>query len=112
MAVRWATTGVSVALASPELLDSIAVLDLGRCRAGQHRGRDLQPLRYTGSTRASPPCSARSAYIVLAVIATGYWDSPLVLLLINAVIIAGFARGFGFAVGVGGRSTLAVSLPG
>ena len=32
---------------------------------------------------------------MLAVVATGYWDSPFVFSLLTAVAVAGFARGFG-----------------
>ena len=48
---------------------------------------------------------------VLAVDATGYWDSPLVFSLLTAIMVAGFARGFGFAVRIGAVSALAVSSP-
>ena len=45
------------------------------------------------------------------VVATGYWDSPFIFMLLTAVTVAGFARGFGFALRIGVVSTLAVSLP-
>ncbi len=35
---------------------------------------------------------------ILAVINTGYWDSPFVFSILTALTIAGFARGFGFGL--------------
>ena len=48
----------------------------------------------------------------LAVIATGYWDSPFIFCLITPIVIAGFARGFVFALAVVVVSVLAVGVPG
>jgi signal transduction histidine kinase len=113
MAVRWATTGVSLALSSPYLLDGArALLAWTSLILINTVFRTARPLRYTGSVRSMAQLFAEIGLHVLAVVATGYWDSPLVLVLINAVIIAGFARGFGFALRVGAASTLAVTAPG
>ncbi len=112
MAVRWATTGVSLALASPALLAGDRML--GGWMAvvlANTVFRTFRPLRYTGSIRSLVLLVAEIGVHVLAVIATGYWDSPAVLVLVNAVIMAGFARGFGFALRVGAASTLAVTVP-
>jgi signal transduction histidine kinase len=48
---------------------------------------------------------------LLAVVATGYWDSPFVFCLVSAIITAGFAQGFGFALRVAGAAAAAVSIP-
>jgi len=113
LAVRWATTCVSIALAGPALLNGdvelAAWLGLVLANTGF---RTIRPLADNGSTRHLIVLLAEIAVNVLAVVATGFWDSPLVLVLINAVIIAGFARGFGFAIRVGAASTLAVATPG
>lgn len=112
LAVRWATTGVSVALASPAALDlDVAVLPWLGLVLTNTVIRTLRPLRYTGSTRSLVVLLLEICLHVIAVIATGYWDSPLVLLMINAVVVAGFARGFSFSIRIGAASTLAVSIP-
>ncbi|MGH9186870.1 MAG: histidine kinase [Acidimicrobiales bacterium] len=49
--------------------------------------------------------------MVAAVISTGFWESPFVFSLITAVTVAGFARGFGFALQISVASSLAVSIP-
>src|SRR5690606_13825070 len=48
---------------------------------------------------------------VLMVSTTGAWSSPFIFSLLNAIAIAGFARGFGFAIRIGIVSSLAVSIP-
>lgn len=113
LAVRWATTGVSIALASPALLDVDGAIVAWVCLVLANTVfRTVRPLRYTGSTKSSAVLVAEIGLHVLAVVATGYWDSPLVLLMINTVLVAGFARGFGFALRVAVASTVAVTLAG
>jgi signal transduction histidine kinase len=113
MAVRWATTGMSLALASPDLPDGHPSLLIWTALILANTVlRTFRPLRYTASIRSLLALLGEIGLHVLAVIATGYWASPLILVLMNAVIVAGFARGFGFALRVGAASTLAVTLPG
>ncbi len=52
-----------------------------------------------------------AAITMLVVVATGYWDSPLVFSALTAVAVAGFARGFGFGIRVAVLVILAISLP-
>ncbi|MEL7156830.1 MAG: GAF domain-containing sensor histidine kinase [Actinomycetota bacterium] len=112
MTVRWATTVVSIVLAATAMSSGdLNVIGWVTVALGNTVFRTLRPLRDDGSVRTMLLLLAEIALHVLAVIATGYWASPLVLLLINAVIIAGFARGFAFALRVGVASTLAVSVP-
>jgi signal transduction histidine kinase len=112
LAVRWATTGVSVALASPALLAvDLPMTAWVAAALANTTTRTFVPLRYTGSTTSMVVLFGEIGLHVLAVVATGYWHSPLVLLMINAIIIAGFARGFGFAIRVGLTSALAVTVP-
>ena len=51
------------------------------------------------------------AITVMAVAATGYWNSPFVFTVISAVMAAGFARGFGFAMRLAVACALALSIP-
>ena len=46
------------------------------------------------------------ALLVLAVCMTGFWASPLIFSLLTAITVAGFARGFGFAVRIGVLASL------
>jgi signal transduction histidine kinase len=51
------------------------------------------------------------ALTVIAVAATGYWNSPFVFTVISAVMAAGFARGFGFALRLAVACALALTIP-
>src|SRR3954465_12678976 len=51
------------------------------------------------------------ALTVMAVAATGYWNSSCVFTVISAVMAAGFARGFGFALRLAVACALALSIP-
>lgn len=48
---------------------------------------------------------------LLAVVATGYWDSPYVFSLLTAVITAGFAQGFALALEMAATAAFSVSIP-
>jgi signal transduction histidine kinase len=112
LAVRWATTMVSVTLA----LGAFASADLSVvpwvgvvvCNTAF---RTLSPLRYVATARGLIPLLFEVGLHVLVLAATGYWASPLVFSLVNAIIIGGFARGFGFGVRIAAASAIAVSLP-
>lgn len=73
--------------------------------------RTVRPLRYVDDTASLMRVLAEVGINVLAVSSTGYWESPFVFSLITAVIVAGFARGFGFALRIGAVSALAVWAP-
>ena len=73
--------------------------------------RSIVPLKFNGSRATLAGLLFEAVLAVSAVIFTGYWDSPFVFVPICAVIIAGFARGFGFAAQVAGGAGVAISLP-
>lgn len=112
LAIRWGTTSVSIALAAPYF----GVPDLGLifwCAAifGYTVLRTIRPDRYTDDLRSVIAIVAEVAFHTLAVSTTGFWDSPLVFSLATAVIVAGFARGFAFAIRIAVASALLVSIP-
>jgi len=113
LALRWATIAVSIVLASRELLATDpVVLTTVLVVTANTIFRTIRPVAYTGTITSKTLLGVELALPVIAVIATGYWDSGLVVLMITAVVIAGFAVGFSFAVLVGIVSTLAVTAAG
>lgn len=112
LAIRAGATAISVALASPYFVDG-DLAGMAWCAAiVLYNGfRIIQPLRYHDDTASLLRVLVEVMLHVLAVAATGYWKSPFVLLLITAVMIAGFARGFGFALRVSIASAMAVGFP-
>jgi signal transduction histidine kinase len=112
LAVRWATTSATIVLASALILaGDLAMVPWVVATLLYTVLRTFFPLCYDGTTRSLVVLELEIGLNVLAVAATGFWSSALVLLLINAIVIAGFARGFGFALRVAVASTLAVTVP-
>ncbi|HEY9558179.1 MAG TPA: GAF domain-containing sensor histidine kinase [Acidimicrobiales bacterium] len=73
--------------------------------------RTLRPLRFDDRLAGTLLVLAEVAGTLVAITATGYWNSPLVFSMLTAVAVAGFARGFGFGLRVAGASVLAVTIP-
>ena len=112
LAVRWGTTVLSGALATPAFVNAEwrTVGWLGVIVAYTIL-RTAQPLRYTGDTKSLIRVLAELVLPILAVINTGYWDSPFVFSVLTALTIAGFARGFGFGLRLAAAATAAISIP-
>ncbi len=113
LAIRWGTTMVSLALAGPYFArgDLWVVLWAGVI-AGYTVLRTVKPLRYFGDTRSLLRVLAEVGLHTVAVASTGYWDSPFFFSLVSAIVVAGFARGFSFALRIAAVSALAVAVPG
>lgn len=112
LVIRWGTTAVSVAIASPEIRDGEP--RIATCTAmllAYTIYRTFRPIRFGDEFSGLLRVLGEMAAIVLALTATGYWDSPLAFSLLTAIAVAGFARGFGFGLQVAAASMLAVSIP-
>ena len=103
---------MSLALAAGDLSRGDGTL-VAACAvlAGHTAFRTVRPLRYGDQTTGLLLVLAEVAGTVLVIIATGYWESPLVFSILTAVAVAGFARGFGFGLRIAGASVLAISIP-
>ncbi|HEY2813098.1 MAG TPA: GAF domain-containing sensor histidine kinase [Acidimicrobiales bacterium] len=73
--------------------------------------RTLRPLRMTEDASSVLILLAEVAFHVLAIVSTGYWDSPFVFTLITAIMIAGFSRGFVFSLEIVVGSVLIIGVP-
>ena len=73
--------------------------------------RSLRPIRFGDQTGAFLAILLEVGLHTLVVANTGYWASPYVFSLLTAITIAGFARGFDFAVLIALVSTAAVAIP-
>lgn len=112
IAVRWATLVVGVGLAAAgEGLNTRTVIG-GATLVAYSVLRTIRPLRYLGEQLPSLLLVIGEVFITLAVVvATGYWDSPYVFTLATAIIAAGLARGFGFAIRTAATAVAAVAIP-
>ncbi|MDQ1375638.1 MAG: hypothetical protein QOJ09_2976, partial [Actinomycetota bacterium] len=74
--------------------------------------RTVAPIRYYGdSIRSLVAVYGDVALCLGIVVATGYWDSPYIFSLVASIMLAGFARGFAFAIRCAVASVLAIALP-
>lgn len=113
LATRWGTAGVGLVLAAGNTP--------GQSRAGllawavvivaYATFRTVRPLAYHDRLGEVAQVYTEVALHTLVLVATGYWTSPFVFSLLTAIVIAGFARGFGFALRVALASVLAVAIP-
>src|SRR5690606_16255893 len=109
--IRWGTLAVALALASSEPGLSGRYLACALGLAAYTVLRTLRPIRYDEEWRGLASVLAEVAGTTVAVLATGYWESPFVFTLLTAVAVAGFARGFAFALRIAVAVILAVSIP-
>ncbi len=111
LAIRWGMTAVSLALAGSAFVNSDWEIVLWCVGLVSYTViRTISPLRYVGDIRSLIQVVAEIALHVTAVVATEYWESPFVFSLVTAIVVAGFARGFGFALRISIGAAAAVSL--
>lgn len=112
LAIRWATMMACLALAAPDFIDRELVTVAWTILVLSYTAfRTINPIHYIGDTRSLLAVLGEVGLLTLAVAGTGYWSSPFVASLITSIMIAGFARGFGFALRISVVSVLAVGLP-
>jgi signal transduction histidine kinase len=112
LVIRWGATFVSLVLASPDIQDGdVRLIVAGAALLAYTVFRTVLPLRYRDDLKSLLFVLGEVAGSVLAVTATGYWDSPLAFSMLTAAAVAGFARGFGFGIRIAVASVLAVGIP-
>jgi signal transduction histidine kinase len=112
LVIRWGTTLASLALSVSFLNDQNPFVALW-CGAilAYTVIRTSRPVRYFGNLQSLLAVIFEVMFLVLAVVTTGYWESPLIFSLLTAITVAGFARGFAFALRIGALAALTVSIP-
>jgi len=109
--VRWGTAGVGVVLAVTQRNGGSARAWWGAVILAIALYRTWRPVQVDRSMVGLSSLLAETALTLVAVNATGYWDSPFVFSLITAIIVAGFARGLVLAVELAATLTIAVAVP-
>jgi signal transduction histidine kinase len=110
-AIRWGTVAIGLALASLGTA-GLRQLAFGIPLVAYAAMRTFRPLHYLEDRISSLVMVLLEVGICLAVVVgTGYWDSPYVFCLTTAIVAAGFARGFGFAIRTALTASAAVALP-
>ena len=86
-------------LAAADIHDNNATTALWCLAVVAYAGlRTIRPMRVEDDLQSAIAIGIEVALHVVVVVSTGYWDSPFVFSLVTAIIIAGFARGFIFAL--------------
>lgn len=111
LVIRWCTTIASLGLSVSHLTEDTPLVAIW-CGVilAYTVIRTTHPIKYRGTIRSLIEVLGEVAFLVMAVSTTGYWQSPLIFSLLTAITVAGFARGFGFALRVGLVSALMVSI--
>jgi signal transduction histidine kinase len=110
LVIRWGTTMASLALSVSHFDNNAVAIWCGVILA-YTVVRSARPLRYLGDMRSLLAVIAEVMLLVVAVLTTGFWASPLIFSLLTAITVAGFARGFAFALRIGALAALTVSIP-
>ncbi|MDW3218194.1 MAG: GAF domain-containing sensor histidine kinase [Acidimicrobiales bacterium] len=111
LAIRWGMTAVSLALSGTAFVNSDWEVVLWCMGLVSYTViRTITPLRYNGDVRSLIQVFFEIALHVAAVASTDYWESPFVFSLMTAIIVAGFARGFGFGLRIAIGAALALAL--
>src|SRR5207248_2846614 len=110
--IRWGTVVVGFVIAALRGPIDGAVGAWGTALVVYAAIRTFFPLRYYEDDPWSLlQLLGELGLTVIAVAATGYWNSPFVFTVISAVMAAGFARGFGFALRLAVACALALTIP-
>ncbi len=111
LAIRWCMTAVSLALSASAFVHNDWEVVLWCMLVVSYTViRTISPLRYVGSIRSLLEVIGEIAFHVAAVAATSFWESPFVFSLMTAIVVAGFARGFGFGLRIAIGAATAISL--
>ena len=109
---RWGTVTLGLALAATDADDRQRLLAWGAPLVVYAAWRTVRPLRYLPRRIESLVQVLVEVGLTLGVVvATGYWASPYVFTLATAILAAGFARGFGFALRTATTAALATAIP-
>ncbi len=113
LAVRWATTIASIALASEAFVSAdFTVIPWVAVVVAINAVRTITPVRELRSQRAFNLLLVELGLVLLAITATGYWHSPLIFSLGVAITIASFGRGFGFGLQISSSAAIAITVAG
>ena len=110
-AMRFATTAVSLLLVATSSDPSLGLSVWTALVVAYAIWRAFKPIAYADDVASLMRVIGEVTLHVVAVAATGGWDSPLLFTLLTAVTVAGLARGFGFSLRVAIASVIAITFP-
>ena len=110
--IRWGMVTLGLAFAALDEDDPVRLLAMGAPLVAYAALRTVRPLRYiTRGIESLVQVLFEVGLTVAVVVATGYWASPYVFTVATAILAAGFARGFAFALRTAATAIAAVAIP-
>jgi signal transduction histidine kinase len=108
-AMRLATTAISLLLVSTSTDTSVGLRAWTAVVVAYAVFRAFRPIAYSNDVNSLLRVMFEVGLHVLAVVATGTWESPLIFTLLTAITVAGLARGFGFSLRIAIASVVAIT---
>jgi signal transduction histidine kinase len=108
---RWASIAVGIVLATTKLNARPGViLAAGALLIAYAAFRTLKPIALERKRSATAEIGLEFVFHTAMILITGQWISPFAIVLLPTTVLAGFARGYGFAVQMSLATTLMTSI--
>jgi signal transduction histidine kinase len=108
---RWASLAVSIVLATSKSVGSTGtVIAVGAVLVAYAGFRTMRPISLEAGGSATGEIALEFVLHTAAILLTHAWGGPFSIVLLPTVVLAGFARGYTFALQLGFASTLMVSV--
>ena len=111
-AVRLVTVAIGLILAAPSIIaGDLRVTAAAVIVTGYSTLRVIRPITSSSVGDVTRRLAVEGLLFVAIIASTGFWASPFVFTLLTALVIAGFAEGFGYAMQGAAILTIALSVP-
>jgi signal transduction histidine kinase len=108
---RWASVAVAIVLATSKSSGKTSTVIIAGAALILYAGfRTLRPISLTKSGTATAEIGLEFVFHTAVILATGAWAGPFAIVLLPTVVLAAFARGYGFALQLGFAATVMCSL--
>jgi signal transduction histidine kinase len=108
---RWASIAVGIVLATSKPNGKPSTVVAAGAALILYAGfRTLRPISLDKSRTATAEIGLEFIFHTAVILATGAWAGPYSIVLLPTVVLAGFARGYGFALQMGFAATVMASL--
>src|SRR5262249_15402090 len=111
-AIRWGTLAVALILATPDFAHRHWITGVWATLLVAYAAwRSFRPLTFKNGGLGSMSLLVLDlGIVVMAMVSTGYWQSPFIACMVTAVVAAGFAGGFNLAVPLALTAAISVTL--
>jgi signal transduction histidine kinase len=108
---RWASVAVAIVLATSKSSGKTSTVIIAGGALILYAGfRTLRPISLAKSGTATAEIGLEFVFHTAVILATGAWAGPFAIVLLPTVVLAAFARGYGFALQLGFAATVMCTL--